>query len=674
MKQLLYGVAYYDEYMPSDRLEQDVAMMQAAGINVVRIAESTWSTHEPQPGVFNFASVDRVLDAMHGAGISVIVGTPTYAIPAWLARLHPEALVTTPQGQRPYGVRQNMDITSPAYRFYAERIIRTLIGHVCKHPAVIGYQADNETKHYHTSGPNVQLMFVKHLRGTFGSLEALNAHFGLDYWSNRVDSWEDFPSTVGTINASLGAEFAKFQRRLVTEFLAWQVAIINEYKRPGQFVMQNFDLEWRGYSYGIQPDVDHFAAAAAFDIAGIDIYHPSQSELTGIEIAFGGDLARSLKRANYMVVETQAQGFAHWTPYPGQLRLQAFSHIASGATMVAYWHWHSIHNSFETYWKGLLSHDFAPNPVYAEAQTIGADFARLSEQLVNLRKPNRVALLVSNEALTGIEWFRMMSFKRHYNDVVRLMYDQLYRMNIACDIINPTSEHLENYALILVPALYAAPDSLLERLNTFVQNGGHAVYTFKSGFADEYQKVRATAQPGIIGAACGVGYSLFVEPQRVALKGDPFGVGEAQNSVEGWSELLTPTTAETLAAYDHPHWGRYAAITRNHYGAGSATYIGCMPSAAIMARVLERAVRDAGLWGADQETTFPLITRWGVNQAGKMIHYYFNYSDDLGSFRYPHSDGVELLSGTPVRQGETTAINAWGVLIIEEGYSGEPHG
>ena len=64
-----------------------------------------------------------------------------------------------------------------------------------------------------------------------------------------------------------------------------------------------------------------------------------------------------IRDRNYFVLETQAQGFAQWTPFPGQLRLQAFSHIASGAAMVSYWHWHSIHNAFETYWKGLLSHD-----------------------------------------------------------------------------------------------------------------------------------------------------------------------------------------------------------------------------------------------------------------------------------------------------------------------------
>ena len=60
MDQLLYGAAYYDEYMPYERLAEDVAMMKKAGINTVRIAESTWSTCEPQEGVFDFSHVERV--------------------------------------------------------------------------------------------------------------------------------------------------------------------------------------------------------------------------------------------------------------------------------------------------------------------------------------------------------------------------------------------------------------------------------------------------------------------------------------------------------------------------------------------------------------------------------------------------------------------------------------
>jgi beta-galactosidase len=667
MDRLLFGVAYYDEYMPYDRLDKDVAMMKQAGINVVRIAESTWSTVEPQDNVFDFTHIDRVLNGMHKGGIQVIIGTPTYAIPPWLAKKYPDVLAITPQGPNRYGARQNMDITNKDFLFHAERVIRKIMEHVQDHPAIIGYQVDNETKHYNTSGENVQKQFVEYMKDKYKTLDVINKTYGLDYWSNRINSWEEFPSVNGTINASLASEFSKFQRKLVTDYLAWQASIVREYKKAGQFVTQNFDLEWRGYSYGIQPDVDHFAASKAMDIAGIDIYHPTQDQLTGIEIALGGDLTRSMKGGqNYLVVETEAQGFPQWVPYPGQLRLQAFSHLASGANMVSYWHWHSIHNSFETYWKGLLGHDFEPNPTYNEAKTIGKDFARIGSHLVNIKKSNQVAIFFSNEAQTAFQRFGFgWGVRENYNDILRPLYDALYRMNVEVDFVDPSSTNLEKYKVLVVPVLYAASDDLLRRLNQFVKDGGHIVYTFKSGFSDENVKVRSTPQPGVISEATGIVYSQFTIPQNVFLKGDPFKVGNQNNEIKTWMELITPVTAKVLAYYDHPVWGKYAAITQNIFGKGMATYIGCRTSDAVSAKILEDVIRKAGLWGDDQAITFPLIVRTGVNAEGKTIKYFFNYSALPATLNYPHPAGQELLGGVNITNGQQLSLEPWGVKIIE---------
>jgi len=660
---LLFGVAYYDEYMPYERLDTDVQMMKEAGINVVRIAESTWSTLEPQEGVYNFEHIDRVLNAMYKAGIAVIIGTPTYAVPTWLVKKYPDILAITTHGQNQYGPRQNMDISNLHFREYAEKVIRKLLEHVKDHPAIIGYQLDNETKAYGTSGPNVQAQFVAYMKARYPSLDSLNKIFGLDYWSNRINNWNDFPSVNGSINASLNAAFATFQRSLVTSYLSWQASIVRTYKKPQQFITQNFDLDWRNGSYSVQPEVDHFAAAGALDIAGIDIYHPSQDHLTGTEISLGGDLARSMKGGqNYLVIETEAQGFPAWVPYPGQLRLQAFSHLASGANMVSYWHWHSIHNSAETYWKGLLSHDFEPNPTYEEAKTIGADFKRLSAHLVNLKKENDVAVFFSNEALTAYNAFG----PGNYNDILRPIYNALYEMNVGVDFIDPSSRQIAQYKLIIVPALYAAPDSLLQRLNLYVKNGGHIIYSFKSGFADEHVKVRTTRQPGIISEACGVQYSQFVNPENVFLKDDPFKLGKEQNRVSKWMELLTPTTAKVMAWYDHPVWNRYAAITQNAYGKGSAIYIGCETSKAVTQKIVENELKSLGRWGNDQMLQFPLIAKSGTNQLGKKIHYYFNYAAESKTFSYPYKNGTELLSGENIASNTQINLTAWGVKIIEE--------
>src|ERR1017187_1292711 len=84
MDTILYGAAYYHEYMPSERLDKDIELMKKAGLSVVRLGESTWSSFEPQDGQFEFAWMDRILDKLHAAGIKVIFGTPTYSVPVWL--------------------------------------------------------------------------------------------------------------------------------------------------------------------------------------------------------------------------------------------------------------------------------------------------------------------------------------------------------------------------------------------------------------------------------------------------------------------------------------------------------------------------------------------------------------------------------------------------------------
>ena len=674
MKKLLYGAAYYDEYMPYDRLQQDVAMMKKAGINTVRIAESTWSTCEPQEGVFDFSHVERVMDAMEEAGINVIIGTPTYAIPTWMVKSHPDVMAETVKGRGIYGARQIMDITHPVYRFYAERVIRKLMECTAHRKCVIGFQVDNETKYYGTAGKNVQEKFVKYLRKKFNNdLDAMNYEFGLAYWSNRINAWEDFPDVRGTINGSLGAEFEKFQRTLVDEFLSWQADIVNEYRREDQFITHNFDFEWRGYSYGVQPDVNHYHAAKALTIAGTDIYHPTQDDLTGAEIAFGGDMTRSLKRDNYLVLETEAQGYPGWTPYKGQLRLQAYSHLANGANSVMYWHWHSIHNSFETYWRGLLSHDMQENAPYREACIIGNEFSRLGSHLVNLKKKNEVAILVSNEALTALKWFGIEATAAGdhgigYNDVVRWLYDTLFKMNVECDFVWPESDNLDQYKAIFVPALYAAPDELLEKLKQYTANGGTLVATFKTAFANENVKVSHEMQPHILSNCFGISYQQFTFPKNTGLSGSIIN-GTAKDSDEKaeakvFMELLMPQEAEVLASYDHYNWKEYAAITKNHYGKGTAIYIGCMTDDNTLKAVLTEALNSAEV--EIPEYSWPVIVRKGINDLNKCVRYILNYSAEEQNVIYHGANGTELFSEESVQDGDTVTVLPWNLKIVEE--------
>lgn len=682
---LYFGAAYYSEYLPYDRVEKDMEMMEKAGMNVIRIAESTWSTLEPQEGVYDFTHIDRMLDAAARHHISVIVGTPTYAVPTWLVKKYPDILAITQNGRERYGHRQNMDITNPDYLSHAERVIRVLMEHVKDVPHVIGYQLDNETKSYGTAGPRVQAMFVDYLKENFPDINDFNHEFGLDYWSNRVNDWDDFPDVRGTINQSLAAEFCKFQRLLVTKFLSWQADIVREYKRDDQFITQNFDFDWTTHSIGYQSQVDQYDASRCMTVAGADIYHPSNEELTGAEITVCGNISRSLKKDNYLILETEAQGLTPWLPYPGQLRLQAYSHIANGSNSVMYWHWHSIHNAIESYWKGVLSHDFSENETYREAVVIGNEWNKIGFHLKNLKKENKIAIMLDNASLTGFTQFPLENARANgYNTVMRWFSDALYRLNIEYDMISSREQDFSGYECLIVPALYSAPESLLLALDSYVRNGGHLITTFRSGFSDEYLKIYPDMQPHILHECLGLHYDQFTHPHHVDIvpvQSDVMAAAQEHfshpddsafsltSSACEWMELITCDTAVPVLKYSHPAYERYAAAAKNQYGNGSTLYFGTMfENDELLESVLLSFLHETGFSGGDLSSDaphYPLIVKRGINDSGKELCYYLNYSKDPVSVTHRGKDGIELVSETSIVCGDKIDLGGWGVAVVE---------
>lgn len=684
-EKLYFGAAYYSEYLPYDRVEKDMEMMEKAGMNVIRIAESTWSTLEPQEGVYDFTHIDRMLDAAARHHISVIVGTPTYAVPTWLVKKYPDILAITQNGRERYGHRQNMDITNPDYLSHAERVIRVLMEHVKDVPHVIGYQLDNETKSYGTAGPRVQAMFVDYLKENFPDINDFNHEFGLDYWSNRVNDWDDFPDVRGTINQSLAAEFCKFQRSLVTKFLSWQADIVREYKRDDQFITQNFDFDWTTHSIGYQSQVDQYDASRCMTVAGADIYHPSNEELTGAEITVCGNISRSLKKDNYLILETEAQGLTPWLPYPGQLRLQAYSHIANGSNSVMYWHWHSIHNAIESYWKGVLSHDFSENETYREAVITGNEWKKIGFHLKNLKKENKIAIMLDNASLTGFTQFPLENAGANgYNTVMRWFSDALYRLNIEYDMISSREQDFSGYECLIVPALYSAPESLLLELDSYVRNGGHLITTFRSGFSDEYLKIYPDMQPHILHECLGLHYDQFTHPHHVDIVPVQSNVMAAAqehfshpddsafsltSSACEWMELITCDTAVPVLKYSHPAYERYAAAAKNQYGNGSTLYFGTMfENDELLESVLLSFLHETGFSGGDLSSDaphYPLIVKRGINDSGKELCYYLNYSKDPVSVTHRGKDGIELVSETSIVCGDKIDLGGWGVAVVE---------
>ncbi len=345
--------------------------------------------------------------------------------------------------------------------------------------------------------------------------------------------------------------------------------------------------------------------------------------------------------------------------------------------MVEYWHWHSIHAGQETYWKGVLSHDLEPNRAYAEVSRIAHELKKVGPEIVGLKIKNDVAILYSVDSSNALSF---MPFERQggpgwepgkaagsYNAILSQLHESLYQANVGADFVFPEAADFAGYKLLIVPALYSADDALLKKITDYVHGGGHVLMTFKSGFTNENSAVRWERAPGPLRDAAGFTYQEFSNLEHpLELKGNPFHVTPAGNKVSTWAEFLLPTTAKPLAFYDHPFFGRWPALTRNQFGAGSLTYEGTMLSDTLQQAVILDTLRDAGLTVPDQTLPVAVRAKHGTNRAGRRIHYYLNYSAAAVKVPYTYFAGIDLLTGRTTFSGATLSLGPWDVAIIEE--------
>jgi beta-galactosidase len=457
-------------------------------------------------------------------------------------------------------------------------------------------------------------------------------------------------------------EWEDFQHDVVTDYLAWQAKIVNEYKRPDQFITQDF-------SGGVHTNLDQWAIARSLDIVAENPYFETQARFNGRTIWLSDDLARSLKHTNFLVTETNAQTIGwdsrtQYPQYPGQLRLAVYTHLAAGANMVEYWHWSSLHYGQETYWKGVLSHDLEPNRTYAEVSRVAGELKRIGPRLVDLKPDNPVAILVSVDSANALSYMPV-SDKVNYMTVLWQMYGALYDLNVEPDFVPAGQSIPSKYRILLVPPLYSASDAVLEQISDYVKSAGHVVMAFKSGFTDEHSTVRDVMAPGPLRAVCGFHYQEFTNlPAPERLTPDAYRVGE-QNTGSVWEEFLVPDTAKVIARFDDRYW-HFPAITRNDYGAGSLTYESTFLSDALQREIIRDLLKRLGMNGPDQQLSPALKVRHGRNRGGRLLHYYLNFSGAEQIVAYAYAKGVDLITGDLVQHGKDLKIGPWDLVIVGE--------
>jgi beta-galactosidase len=694
---VLFGAAYYHEYQPYERLNTDLDLMKSAGFSVIRVGESVWSTWEPEEGVFDLEWLLPVLDGAHQRGISVIVGTPSYAQPPWLRRTYPEATAHHKTGQPiPYGHRQDVDFTNADYRRLVERVARRIVTRYAAHPAVIGWQVDNEPGNELLHNPGVFQGFVEELRARYGDVATLNDRWGLTYWSHRIARWDELWPPDGNTDPPYALAWRRYQARLTAEFVAWQAGIVRELARDDQFVMTCHALG--------RPALDAVAASRALDIAAVNIYYPAQEALAlpaPESLPAGGrpewmpaagtwslfwqaDRAWGLRREPYLVTETNASTIgehsANFPAYDGQWRQGAWSLVARGARMVEYWHWHTLHYGNETFWGGVLGHSLQPARCYEEVARIGAELAKAGELVAGIEPDADVGLLLSPDSQWALEFQPPLVVEGtrtpdpgSYGRIVATFYRGFFEAGLSVGVLQP--EQLEpsaellaaRWPVLLVPALYVCSDELLRRLADYAEAGGHLVVTFRTGCADEEGRLRAEVMPGALASAVGAHYLEFtglIAPVPVRAQAGAPATFDGRHAT-AWADGLIVDRATALATYDHPHLRRWPAITTHAHGSGRVTYVGTLPDVAI-ARALAGWIADESLPHDPWRTSGGSVTSTGARAAdGRRFHFVANWSWEPSSMSVPAASS-DLLSGEQLDPASALALGPWDIRILIE--------
>lgn len=693
---ILFGAAYYHEYQPTPRLAEDMRLMKEAGFSVIRVGESVWSTWEPENGRFDLDWLQPVLDAASDHGIRVILGTPTYAVPMWLARLYPEINVQRRTGEpMGWGARQEIDYSHPAFLFHAERVIRKIVARYADHPSVIGFQVDNEPGNEIFANPQVFQRFVDHLRHRYGSVEALNTEWGLTYWSHRLSTWADLWTPDANAQPQYDLAWRTFQAELTTAFISWQTEIVREYAGEDQFVTTCISYERRTVSDEL--------LTAGLDITAGNPYYRMQDKLalpstepfdqhwttTGTWALYAtADRMYGSKQAPFLVTETDAQAIGFpWSNepgYDGQWRQVAWALVSRGATMIEYWHWHTLHAGAETYWGGVLPHSLEPGRIYKQIAALGADFEAAGERVTELAPHSDVAILFSNQSKWALSEYPNLadadgadrrSFQTVFDAFARGVFDAGLQSNTVhpAQIIQvDPSEYARTTPVLVAAAFTIATDDELKWLEAYAAGGGHLVVGIRTGYEDHEARARMERKPAFLTEASGIQYDEFSNlerplPVRAGADAAAHGFEVSPGSTALlWADGVVANSADVLLDYQHPHFSRFPAVTTHAHGRGRVTYVGTVPDLTLAADLMTWVVKVSAAEVSEWRPSAPSQTvTSATNRLGENIRFVHNWAWEESSFELPTAV-TDVIGGATYAAGDTVHLGAWDVRIFAE--------
>ena len=588
---LTLGTCYYPEHWPETLWENDLDRMLDHGIKVIRIAEFAWNKFEPEEGRYTFDFFDGFLELADKKGMKVIFCTPTATPPAWLTNKYPEVLNADIGGTLfRHGMRRHYNYNSPVYREFTKKLVDKLAAHYSMHPAIIGWQIDNElnceVNVFYSEADHAA--FREYMKEKFGTLDALNEAMGTAFWNQTYTSWDEIyltrPNVHNANNPHMALEEKRFFSQSTVSYCKLQSDILRKYLPQDRFITTN----------GIFSHLDsHEMTQSALDFITYDSY-PNFAFDTTAEPRKPGNLndrkwawsltkARSIS-ANFGIMEQQS-GPGGWdiqmkqpAPKPGQMRLWTFQSIAHGADFISYFRWRTCWIGTEIYWHGLNDYSNEPNRRLAELKTIRDDIERISD-ITKARYEAKIAFVkdYDNEwdgeqdnwhgpldKFSDDGWFAAAQLTHTPMDFVYLKRGEQ----------KTSIEDITKYELLIYPHPTILTQDTADLLKDYVKKGGKLILGARTGYKDEYGRCPMRPMPGFAAGICGV----KVIDYTVLGPGDDEEFAEWDGeSIEApvFNDILEAAEgARVLATFKGNYYDGQPALVANDIGKGTAYYFG----------------------------------------------------------------------------------------------------
>ncbi len=592
---MIFGVDYYPEHWDHREWEQQADLMQEGGFNTVRMGEFCWKLFEPEEGKYDFSLLDEAIAVLEKRGIGVILGTPTAAPPKWLVNKYDVLLRDRYGRKREWGSRREYCANSKEYQELSLKIVEQMANHFGNHPAVVGWQIDNEFGCHNTTRcycENCRKAFGTWLKKKYSTIEKLNKCWGTVFWGLDFESFEDiilpgYNACEGenyinpAHNPSLELEYRRFASDSWVNFQQLQIDCIRKYSKAP--ITHNL--------MGHESDINYYDLARNLDIVSWDNYPKSQwGNADSAWNAMAQEIMYGAKNKNYIVMEQQA-GPCGWekvgdTPKPGELRLWTYQSVAHGAEGIVYFRFRTALFGMEQYWHGVLDHDGKPRGRFNELAQTGKELKQLGEAVTSGKKTQEVLIYRSFDDIWSNE------IKNHHNGIY---YEgelcDYFRANQRLGITPVVSQgNLEPYKIVYFPKCSVLTDEQIEKIKEYVANGGVAVFNFRSGIRDEFNNLRPLPVPGVFLDMVGAEAEEFDTPS-----GEVAVTGLADGKAKYWCDILTPDTAEVLLTYQEEHYKGRAAVTKNAYGKGFVYYVGCSLDHDTMKQLVSTISRSHGV-------------------------------------------------------------------------------